>query len=152
MANPTGIFPHLCLLILTLITLATATTTTTDPTTTATTTSTATASIYTSPSNGFSYIGCYNETTDLAGTAGNRALYGGTNEVLPGNMTVQTCQAFCRASGSVYKFAGLEYARECWCASQLSSLSKQFPDSACNLTCEGDATQICGGSLKITVS
>lgn len=42
--------------------------------------------------------------------------------------------------------------RECWCAQSLSSMSEKFPDSACNLPCEGNTTQACGGSLKLTVS
>lgn len=42
--------------------------------------------------------------------------------------------------------------RECWCANSLSSLSEKLPDSACNLPCEGDTTQACGGNLKLTVS
>lgn len=71
--------------------------------------------------------------------------------VLPGGMTVPLCQAFCRADGTVYKFAGVEYARECWCAQALSSLSEKFPDSACDLTCEGDNSTVCGGNLKLSV-
>ncbi|KAK4128814.1 WSC-domain-containing protein, partial [Parathielavia appendiculata] len=103
--------------------------------------------------------GCYNETTDLPNTTGARALSGGTNLVAAGNMTVETCWAFCRtgagdASGgktASFKFAGLEYARECWCAQTLSSLSEKLPDGACDLPCEGNTTQACGGNLKLTV-
>ena len=117
-----------------------------------------------------------------------RALNGGTNEVRPGNMTVDMCIAFCgtgagdASGGKTGKFAfvGLEYARyvplwavllvclcwvviyiqglikgdacrECWCAQSLSSLSVKLADSACNLPCEGNTTQACGGSLKLTV-
>ncbi|KAK3394672.1 WSC domain-containing protein [Podospora didyma] len=117
----------------------------------ATATETAAPTIYTATSGGFKYLGCYNETTGIAGTVGNRALYGGSNQVLPGEMTVQKCQDFCKKSDSNYKYAGLEYARECWCAISLSSLSEKFPDTACNLACEGDVTQVCGGNLKLTV-
>lgn len=42
--------------------------------------------------------------------------------------------------------------RECWCAQTLSSLSEKVPDSECNLPCEGNTTQACGGNLKLTVS
>jgi hypothetical protein len=41
--------------------------------------------------------------------------------------------------------------RECYCAPYLSSLSAKLPDSSCNLACEGNTTQICGGSLKLSV-
>ncbi|GAB1310911.1 WSC domain-containing protein [Madurella fahalii] len=115
--------------------------------------------IYHSPGSGYIYHGCYNETTDLPGTAGNRALYGGTNLVEPDGMTVERCWEFCRtgagdSSGGrsgTFRYAGLEYARECWCAQSLSSLSEKLPDSACDLPCEGNTTQVCGGNMKLTV-
>ncbi|KAG7292567.1 hypothetical protein NEMBOFW57_002602 [Staphylotrichum longicolle] len=98
---------------------------------------------------GYAYHGCYNETTEPADTSGVRALAGGANLVRPGGMTVETCLDFCKtgagdASGGKsgrFKFAGLEYA----------SLSEKFPDTACNLPCEGNTTQACGGNLKLTV-
>ncbi|KAK0618114.1 WSC domain-containing protein [Bombardia bombarda] len=111
--------------------------------------------IFADPSSSYAYHGCFNETTDLPGTTGRRALDGGINEVKPGNMTVQMCQAFCKAGGSggpAYKFAGLEYSRECWCAQQISGLSVQSPDGDCNLPCDGNKTEACGGVLKLSVS
>ena len=41
--------------------------------------------------------------------------------------------------------------RECYCAPYLSALSPKLPDSSCNLACEGNTTQICGGALTLTV-
>ncbi|KAK4237519.1 WSC domain-containing protein [Achaetomium macrosporum] len=115
--------------------------------------------IYTAPSSGYVYHGCYNETTGLSGTTGARALSGGANLVAPGNMTVEMCWQFCRTGAGDseggttgrFRFAGLEYARECWCAQEISTLSSKFPDSACDLPCEGNNTQACGGNLKLTV-
>ncbi|KAK3904842.1 putative fungistatic metabolite [Staphylotrichum tortipilum] len=115
--------------------------------------------IITSPSSGYTYHGCYNETTNLPDTAGVRALGEGAVLVAPGNMTVETCWAFCKSgagdskggTGGRFKFAGLEYARECWCAQSISSLSQKVADGECNLPCEGNTTQACGGNLKITV-
>jgi len=63
------------------------------------------------------------------------------------DMTVQTCLGFCAGSA----FAGLEYTRECWCAPYLSALSTKLPDSQCNLPCEGNSSQICGGALRLSV-
>ncbi len=82
-------------------------------------TQTQTLEIYTAPGSGYIYHGCYNETTELPDTLGVRALNGGTNEVKPGNMTVDMCIAFCKtgagdASGGKsgrFAYAGLEYAR-----------------------------------------
>ncbi|KAK4165674.1 carbohydrate-binding WSC [Cladorrhinum sp. PSN259] len=101
----------------------------------------------------YGYLGCYNETTALAGTAGGRALYGGINLVAPDVLTVEKCWDFCATNNTAirYKYAGLEYARECWCATSLSSLSVKVDDSACDLACEGNNTQVCGGNLKLTV-
>ncbi|KXX75893.1 putative fungistatic metabolite [Madurella mycetomatis] len=122
-------------------------------------TDTPSVTIHHSPGSGYVYHGCYNETTGLSGTAGNRALYDGTNLVDPGGMTVEKCWEFCRtgagdSSGgntAMFQYAGLEYARECWCAQSLSSLSEKLPDSACDLPCEGNTTQACGGNMRLTV-
>lgn len=41
--------------------------------------------------------------------------------------------------------------RECYCAPYLSALSAKLVDSACNLACEGNTSQICGGALTLSV-
>lgn len=41
--------------------------------------------------------------------------------------------------------------RECYCAPYLSALSVKLPDSSCNLACEGNTSQICGGALTLSV-
>lgn len=71
------------------------------------------------PSAGYTYHGCYNETTGLPDTAGARALAGGTNLVRAGEMTVEMCWDFCRSGagdasggkGGRFLYAGVEYAR-----------------------------------------
>ncbi|KAI0974545.1 WSC domain-containing protein [Xylaria arbuscula] len=104
----------------------------------------------------YSYAGCWNETSGLAGTTGLRAL-DGPSEVLPGEMTVQKCLDFCAHGNSstgaahAYRLAGLEYSRECWCGDALNSLSVQLPDSACNTACDGANSTACGGALRLTV-
>ncbi|KUI62508.1 WSC domain-containing protein 2 [Cytospora mali] len=100
----------------------------------------------------YSYIGCYHETTDLPNTNGARALNDGKVWVGPEYMTVPMCLGFCGGgSGDVYNYAGLEYSRECWCAKTLNGLAVKLDDSACTLQCDGDATQLCGGSLKLSL-
>ncbi|KAF8866392.1 WSC-domain-containing protein [Acephala macrosclerotiorum] len=117
--------------------------------TTATTESaaTATASIFPAPT-GWSYYGCYNETTLANGTDGLRALNGGVMEDLT-TMTVPVCLAYCQSNS--YSFAGLEYTRECYCAQLLSAISNKLPESSCNLPCIANDTQICGGNLALSV-
>ncbi|KAL2072576.1 hypothetical protein VTL71DRAFT_11919 [Oculimacula yallundae] len=96
----------------------------------------------------YSYAGCYSETTLNNGTNGLRALNGGKQETTE-TMTVQTCLDFCNADG--FEFAGLEYTKECYCSHFLSSIAQHLDDSACDLACQGNTTQICGGALKLTV-
>ncbi len=103
----------------------------------------------------YAYRGCFLEISGLNGTApGARSLQGdATDEVLPGDMTVPKCLAFCGGggSGSAYTYAALEYARECWCGQELSGLAAQEPEAQCDLACDGDNSTLCGGNLRLTV-
>ncbi|THW96498.1 WSC-domain-containing protein [Aureobasidium pullulans] len=99
-------------------------------------------------SNGYSYVGCWNETTGIEGTAGARALSGGKMESVD-TATVEACLEYCGASN--YQYAGLEYAQECWCSNYISSLSTQLEESNCSLACKGNDTELCGGYLTITL-
>ncbi|KAK6383381.1 hypothetical protein LTS17_002673 [Exophiala oligosperma] len=63
-------------------------------------------------------------------------------------MTIESCLSFCTSQS--LPLAGLEYGRECYCASSLP------PNTALNLTgcsmpCAGDATQTCGGRSRLSV-
>ena len=40
---------------------------------------------------------------------------------------------------------------ECYCAPSLSAVSAKLPDSSCDLACEGNSSQVCGGSLALSV-
>lgn len=59
--------------------------------------------------NGYDYLGCYNETTGIAGTSGARALTGGKMET-GDNTTVAECLDYCGQNS--YQYAGLEYSKE----------------------------------------
>ncbi|KAH8814939.1 WSC domain-containing protein, partial [Xylogone sp. PMI_703] len=96
----------------------------------------------------YKYFGCYNETVLLNNTGNVRALSGGPTESLD-DMTIATCINFC--GNNSYTFAGLEYTKECYCANYISTFSTHLPDSDCNLPCAGNTTQICGGSLRLSV-
>lgn len=41
--------------------------------------------------------------------------------------------------------------RECYCSPYLSSLSEKLPDSRCIYSCVGNASEICGGQLALTL-
>ncbi|CAG8956098.1 hypothetical protein HYFRA_00011882 [Hymenoscyphus fraxineus] len=96
----------------------------------------------------WTYHGCYNETTGINGTAGLRALSGGTTDASD-RMSVPVCLDLCE--GGNFAFAGLEYRRECYCSNYLSALSTKVDDKTCSLSCQGNDTQICGGSLALSV-
>ncbi|KAH0595820.1 hypothetical protein MHUMG1_06368 [Metarhizium humberi] len=101
----------------------------------------------------YTYYGCYNETTEIDGSDHSRALSGGANEVKKGEMTVPMCLDFCNngENGAHYRYAGLEWARECWCAQSIAGISAKLDDGECNFPCEGNTSLACGGSLKLSV-
>ncbi|KAI6785672.1 uncharacterized protein J7T54_006006 [Emericellopsis cladophorae] len=102
-------------------------------------------------SNTYVYRGCYNETTDQEDSSGVRALDGGITEVREDEMTVELCLEICGDGGTEYRFAGLQWARECWCASTLAGIAEKVDDEECDMACEGDEEFACGGNLKLSV-
>ncbi|KAM4059693.1 WSC domain-containing protein [Hirsutella rhossiliensis] len=99
----------------------------------------------------YTYHGCFNETTDIDGSDRSRALADGINQVKRGEMTVPLCLGFCANGRTQYRYAGLEWSRECWCSQTLSGISTKLDDARCDFPCEGDQDTSCGGSLKLTV-
>lgn len=81
---------------------------------------------------------CYNDTVSA------RAL---PNLVVDGNITMNSCVTACHALN--YPLAGVEYGSECWCGSELDNDSQPYNATAsaqnCNMPCEGDSSEICGG-------
>lgn len=94
----------------------------------------------------FIYGGCFAETQGLNGSHSGRTLKD-TSEIQPENMTVPLCLDFC----DKYKFAGLQWSRECWCANEINTRSTKQNDSDCNMACPGDNNVACGGNLKLSV-
>ena len=41
--------------------------------------------------------------------------------------------------------------RECYCSPYLSALSEKLPDSRCIYSCVGNASEVCGGQLTLTL-
>ena len=57
------------------------------------------------------------------------------------DVTVESCLF----AGSSYEWVGLEYARECWAASTISSGATNATDSRqCSMACSGNSTEVCG--------
>ncbi|CAJ2505176.1 Uu.00g125700.m01.CDS01 [Anthostomella pinea] len=88
----------------------------------------------------YTYHGC------VAEPSGARALAGG---MIAGNgMTVQQCLAW--AAGNGFRYAGLEYARECYGGNAIAAAARNQTDASCSMTCAGDVTAYCGGSGLLT--
>lgn len=86
-------------------------------------------------------------------------------EIASDSMTVETCLAFCDSLG--FKYAGLEYSRECCklepissphfrlkkfvdCGNFFENLFESVSDSECTMACAGDPSEICGGPSRLS--
>lgn len=95
------------------------------------------------PIDGWKYEGCYSDDQ-----AGRTLTYGG---MVPGGgdaMTNQLCTAACKSAG--FTLAGTEYGGECYCGNVFSNGGAQVL-AGCNMVCNGDSAQICGGSARLSV-
>ncbi|KAJ7612255.1 glycosyl hydrolase family 71-domain-containing protein [Roridomyces roridus] len=99
------------------------------------------SSVVPPPALTWSSLGCYQDQSS------QRTL--GATSFSSGAQTVEGCQASCAASG--YRYAGLEYGSECWCATSLTAGVSKANNGDCNMSCSGSGSEICGGSYRINV-
>lgn len=109
------------------------------------TSSAATTSASSAPSNvalpaGWKAYGCYSDNLNPRSLDFN----GWWGEPI----TSSGCADFCHTQG--YSIAGTENSGQCFCGNELSQSTVQAP-SACNMPCDGDASQICGGKATLSV-
>ncbi|GAW04985.1 copper radical oxidase [Lentinula edodes] len=65
-------------------------------------------------------------------------------------MTPAECIWYCSANN--WSYAGVEYGGECWCDEYLHQVGfQETASSNCDMPCNGDATQTCGGPNLIDV-
>ena len=62
--------------------------------------------------------------------------------------TIPFCKKACLVQG--YKYAGVEFAKECFCGNKLPSTIAP-KQSDCNMDCTGDKSQKCGGGNRMNV-
>ncbi|KAF9696805.1 hypothetical protein EKO04_005426 [Ascochyta lentis] len=86
-------------------------------------------------------LGCY--TDSIA----ERTLQYGVN--VDGINTAGRCASACQQAGFTY--AGMEYSAECYCGNSLRCPSAPTVASACNMACNGNATEFCGGPNAMNV-
>ncbi|EAA29543.1 hypothetical protein NCU05935 [Neurospora crassa OR74A] len=101
------------------------------------------------PSNPGNRLGCYRDDSPIS-----RLLP--TSFTASDTLTLESCAIFC---GSSSPYFGVEYGRECWCASSTSGFSPTSPatvaakvdDAQCSFPCAGNADQTCGAGDRIEV-
>lgn len=103
------------------------------------------------------YRGCYDELkcesitlqfqssslTARTTEVGLHALNHDVTSSLPGQLTVETCVAACAAQN--FSMAGVLFASTCMCDNTISGAAPLLDDGQCDTTCNGDATEFCGG-------
>jgi hypothetical protein len=65
------------------------------------------------------------------------------------NMTVEACLKMADAGG--YKFAGLEYARECWMGNTIAGQPANASLTDCNMICKGSVGELCGAGSRLAM-
>ncbi|KAH7304755.1 glycosyl hydrolase family 3 N terminal domain-containing protein [Stachybotrys elegans] len=88
-----------------------------------------------------SYIGCYTDTSR------DRAL--ADSFVLIRENSVDVCSDLCGRLG--YKYAGVEFGRQCLCGGEIASDARQVDESECDMVCPGDSSATCGQSERVNI-
>ncbi|KAG4437093.1 hypothetical protein IFR05_007427 [Cadophora sp. M221] len=90
--------------------------------------------------------GCYKEGINGRALTTNMDVPGGGN-----NLTVASCINACSNAGFV--LSGVEFGGECYCGNQFSYQSKPASNGfkGCNVPCNGNATELCGGGDYLDV-
>ncbi|KAI0843136.1 putative glyoxal oxidase [Hypoxylon sp. FL0890] len=89
----------------------------------------------------WTHIGCYSE-----GITGRGLTYGAA--IPSAQMNAANCTAACSAAG--YILAGTEYGGECYCGNTIANGAAPA-DDGCDMTCNGNKSEICGGSNRLNV-
>jgi hypothetical protein len=89
-------------------------------------------------------MGCFAEVPD--NIEPNRLL---NNVYTDSALTAEKCLAFAAANG--YKYAGLEYAQECWYGNTLNPGGKVSPWASCTSLCTGNKYEYCGAGLEMVL-
>ncbi|KAH6671970.1 WSC domain-containing protein [Halenospora varia] len=114
-------------------------------TSTQSTTSTTASTTTTTTPTGLPPVGNYNFVSCWAEPPEGRALPAAFTSA--DDMTLEKCAGIC----SSYPYFGTQWSRECWCDKELTSGSAPAPLSECDHPCNGDATEMCGGSRRLSL-
>ncbi|KFY88681.1 hypothetical protein V498_06696 [Pseudogymnoascus sp. VKM F-4517 (FW-2822)] len=97
------------------------------------------------PVAGWTAGGCYTDTVQARSLPQGMAVAGNAP------MTIELCLTACKGAG--YKIAGLEYANQCYCGNAFVNGGAPAPDgnAKCNMPCDGNTAQMCGGPDRLNV-
>ncbi|KAI0667510.1 hypothetical protein C8Q78DRAFT_1105323 [Trametes maxima] len=84
-------------------------------------------------------LGCFNDSVNA------RVLAVGVN--VPGPFTVEGCTTACQNAN--FPLAGMEFAGQCFCDTQIENGGAPTPAGDCNMACTGNSTQLCGGPNRL---
>ncbi|KAH8812150.1 WSC domain-containing protein, partial [Xylogone sp. PMI_703] len=87
--------------------------------------------------------GCYSEGV------GYRAVTYRQNQLASSTLTTEQCLLAC--GNQYYPLAATEYHGECYCGYMLQGGSAPADSSHCNTACNGDSSEICGGSSYLSL-
>ncbi|KAH9896068.1 hypothetical protein C8Q73DRAFT_463729 [Cubamyces lactineus] len=86
-------------------------------------------------------LGCFNDSVNA------RVLSVGVN--VDGPFTVESCTTACFNNN--FPLAGMEFAGQCFCDTQIENSGAPTPATDCNMACNGNSTELCGGPNRLNV-
>ncbi|KAK3692812.1 WSC domain-containing protein [Podospora appendiculata] len=89
-------------------------------------------------------LGCWTDDSPYG-----RALGYPQDQLNSQTLTTSDCLNACKDGG--FPFAGTEYGGECWCSATIGNDTGAAPDFDCNMPCNGDSTEICGGRSRLNL-
>lgn len=92
--------------------------------------------------NGYTSLGCYTDNVQ----ARTLSTFEPTSD---GLVFVRGCTEICASNG--FKYAGVEYGQECFCGNDILNGAQSAPASECNMPCNANKTETCGGSNRINL-
>ncbi|KAF4622575.1 hypothetical protein D9613_009394 [Agrocybe pediades] len=88
-------------------------------------------------------LGCFTDNVNGAG----RSL---PNPTTPnGQVSIESCTTACFNAG--FRLSGTEFADECYCASAIANGGTQAALTDCNMVCQGNSSEFCGGPNRLNV-
>ncbi|KAK3302010.1 WSC domain-containing protein [Chaetomium strumarium] len=89
-------------------------------------------------------LGCWSDDSSMG-----RALVYRQDKVDGASLTTEKCLQACRDGG--FPFAGTEFGGECYCGVVIGNGTAAAPAGDCNIPCNGDSSQTCGGRSRLNL-